>query len=302
MITTTRRRIAAGTLALTLIASACGSEAEPTAATDPATTETTATEVATIETTATATEPAEAIVEPAGSCDDVAADFVTRGSANADLADPEVSATCDGEVITVTSNGIPDYTYIETSPGSPRAADNVFVLPATPSIADETTEVAALGSIAVAINGVPIYGPTEGQGADVLSLEGGLSECGSHNGPTGFHMHLVGTSDTTDCLYTPEEVAAEPQLVGYAFDGYPIYTGNDQYSSSWSLTDESLFASDTWAAHSYTEGLGDLDECNGLTDADGNYAYFTTDTFPYILGCYSGVIDETQNAAGGGRP
>ena len=54
-------------------------------------------------------------------CEEIAALFVTSGSANADLADPEVSASCDGDDVVITSNGIPDYTYIETSPGSPAA-------------------------------------------------------------------------------------------------------------------------------------------------------------------------------------
>ncbi|MEM8621364.1 MAG: YHYH protein [Actinomycetota bacterium] len=100
----------------------------------------------------------------------------------------------------------------------------------------------------------------------------------------------------------PEEAAAEPQLLGYALDGYPIYTGNDQYTSSWALMDESLFATDTWAAHSYVEGSGDLDECNGLVDDDGDYAYYTTDTFPYVLGCYTGVVDLEAARGGGGGP
>lgn len=235
-------------------------------------------------------------------CAETAALFVTRGSANADLADPEVSATCEGDEVAVTSNGIPDYTYVETSPGSPNAADYSFTIPAAPTKADEVTDVPDLGIAAVALGGVPIYGPTEGTGGDVNSLEGALSACGSHNGPTGFHIHQILSSADTDCLFTPAEVAETPQLVGYALDGYPIYTGADQYESSWELTDESLFATDTWAAHSYVEGSGDLDQCNGRTDADGNYAYYTTTTFPYVIGCYTGVVDVAAAGGGGGGP
>lgn len=236
-------------------------------------------------------------------CDAAAAAFVTRGSANDSLPDPEVAATCDDGDVVVTANGIPDYTYIETSPGTPAAQDISFTLPASPVMAAEVTDIPRLGSVAIAVNGVPIYGPTEGQGGDVLSLEGGLSECGSHNGPTGFHIHLAGTSTTTDCLHTPDEVASGPQLVGFAFDGVPIYTGNDQYTSSWQLTDESVFATDTWSAHTYVEGSGDLDECNGLTAADGTYAYYTTDTFPYVIGCYRGEVELAAAGAGpGGGP
>ncbi len=279
-------------LAFTLIATACGDDTTEDAA--PADESTT-----TVTTTADTTgSPGEASTST--TCEDVAAAFTTSGSANADMPDPEASATCEGDTVVITSNGIPDYTYIQTSPGVPRAADLTFTIPAEPVVADEPTAVPALGSAAVAVNGIPIYGPTEGQGGDVLSL-GALSECGSHNGPTGFHMHLFDTSETTDCLYSPEEVAAESQLFGYAFDGYPIYTGNGIYTSSWELTDESLFATDTWSAHTYVEGSGDLDECNGLTDADGNYAYYTTDTFPYVLGCYTGVVDLTSAGGGGGE-
>ena len=245
-----------------------------------------------------ATETAEA--ETATTCDAVAALFTTRGSANTDLADPESSAVCDGDNIVITSNGIPDYTYIGTSPGSPNDLDLEYTIPADPTIAAETTDVPLLGAIAVTLGGVPIYGPTEGTGGDVLSMDGLLSACGSHRGPTDFHIHYIGTSNDTDCLFTPAEVAAQPQLVGYAFDGYPIYTGADQYTSSWTLTDATLFATDTWAAHSYIEGSGDLDQCNGLTDTNGNYAYYTTDTFPYVLGCYTGNVELAEPPAGGG--
>ncbi|MEM9039139.1 MAG: YHYH protein [Actinomycetota bacterium] len=254
----------------------------------------------TIDEPAVASDPADRVAGVAGlTCDEQAALFAAGPSVNPDLADPEASAVCDGDSIVVTSNGIPDYTYIETSPGSPRAADHVFTIPAEPEMASETTDVPGLGTAAVSLTGIPIYGPTEGTGGDVLDLDN-LSDCGSHNGPTGFHIHLLGTSETTDCLFAPAEVATEPQLVGYAFDGYPIYTGNDQYTSSWELTDASLFATDTWAAHSYVEGSGDLDECNGRVDGDGNYAYYTTDTFPYVLGCYSGVVDLDGAGGGGG--
>lgn len=289
-----------------LLLAACGSD-EPTAVDEPTVApESTASDTAdsdVAEATATtspeATEaPDNSTVEVAAGCEDIASLFVTRGSANADLDDPEVNASCEGGDVVVTSNGIPDYTYIETSPGQPTDRDHTFSFPASPTVADTVTPVPYLGTSAVTLGGIPIFGPTEGTGGDVESLPGILSDCGSHNGPSGFHIHLILSSSETDCLFTPDEVAAEPQLVGYAFDGFPIYTGIDQYTSSWELTDESLFATDTWAAHTYVEGSGDLDECNGLTDADGNYAYYTTATFPYIMGCYTGVVD--LDAAGGG--
>lgn len=289
------------TFPLLLVAAACGSSDGADPATDATPADAAATDTTDAAEAAEETTTTEGGSAPATfTCDEVAASFATKGSANADLPDPEVAASCEGDTVTVTSNGLPDYTYIESSPGTPEAVDLTFTIPATPTMADEPTDVPTLGAAAVAIDGVPIYGPTEATGGDVLSLTGALSECGSHNGPTGFHIHLFGTSATTDCIYTPEEAEEAPQLLGFALDGYPIYTGNDQYTSSWELTDESLFASDTWAAHSYVEGSGDLDECNGLTADDGSYAYYTTDEFPYVLGCYRGEVD--LEASGGGLP
>jgi YHYH protein len=153
------------------------------------------------------------------------------------------------------------------------------------------TAIPKIGSLGVATNGIPIFGPTEGQGGDVLSLTGALSACGGHNGPTGYHFHLFGTSATTDCMFTPAEAKEGPKLFGYALDGYPIYSGNDQYKSSWKLTDSSKYATDTWSAHTYAAGSGDLDQCNGRTDANGNYAYYTTSTFPYVMGCFRGTVN-----------
>lgn len=314
-------RLAALVVVLALVVAACGDSGDTdNDATAAATSSTTVTDTPVVDEPAATTdepaaetddeaEPTDAVetgevsevTTDTATCEDTAALFVSAGSVNPQLADPFVAATCEGDELVISSNGIPDYTYIQTSPGDPAAQDYTFTIPAEPEVADETADIALLGPVAIALNGVPIYGPTEGTGGDVLSLTGALSECGSHNGPTGFHIHLFGTSTTTDCMFTVEEVAAEPQLLGYAFDGYPIYTGNDQYTSSWQLTDESLFAADTWAAHSYVEGSGGLDECNGLVDENGDYAYYTTDTFPYVLGCYTGVVDPALTEGPGGR-
>ncbi|MGZ0711893.1 YHYH protein (plasmid) [Coraliomargarita sp. W4R53] len=290
---------------LALFASGCAAEsttAEPTTAS----------------TTEAAAEPTIEVQMASGpttgDCDATASTFRDVTSANPDLEDPSLTATCDGDSIVVVSNSIPDYVYVATTPGSPNAVENTFTLPVTPVEAAAPTpdDVPRLGAIAVAVDGVPIYGPTEGTGGDVLSLEGALSDCGSHNGPVDFHMHLFGWAEGVDCLYSAEEVeAGEPILVGWAADGYPIMSGlvcaddacssMTQLASSWALSDDTVFATDTWSAHSYTEGSGDLDQCNGRTDSDGQYRYYTTTTFPYILGCYHGeVSDDALPGAGGG--
>ena len=248
----------------------------------------------------------------AGDCDATAATFRKVSSANDSLDAPELAATCDGDTVVVTSNAIPDFTYVASSPGDPAAQDLTFKLPTMPTAASESGDIPMLGPLGVAVDGVPIYGPTEATGGDVLSLEGALSDCGSHNGPTGFHFHLFGSADGVDCLYSAEEVTSGvPLLVGWAADGYPIMSGTvcaddactstKQLTSSWELSDDSLFATDTWDAHTYVEGSGDLDRCNGRTDTDGQYRYYTTETFPYIAGCFHGeVANDAIPSLGGG--
>jgi hypothetical protein len=43
----------------------------------------------------------------------------------------------------------------------------------------------------------------------------------------------------------------------------------------------------------YVEGLGLLDECNGV-EIDGAYAYFVTDEYPYMNRCLKGVFEEER--------
>lgn len=318
-------RLAAALFVVSLLVAACGSDDAIDATESPAPAETDASPVAdpspdgdptpapelppatpeesdaTGDVEASGDSAPDTVADPA--CEDTASLFVTRGSANPDLVDPAVEATCDGASILVVSNGVPDYTYIGTSPGAPDGREFTFTIAAQPVMADTATEVPYIGPIGVTLGGIAIYGPTEGTGGDVDSLPGIISECGSHNGPGGFHTHKILASENTDCFFTPAEVAAEPQLAGFAFDGFPIYTGIDQYTSSWQLTDESLFATDTWAAHTYVEGSGDLDQCNGRTDEDGNYAYYTTEAFPYVLGCFVGEVTlDSPGDEGDDRP
>ena len=42
----------------------------------------------------------------------------------------------------------------------------------------------------------------------------------------------------------------------------------------------------------YVENTGDLDECNGMI-VDGQYGYYVTDSFPWVLACYSGTPDQS---------
>lgn len=44
--------------------------------------------------------------------------------------------------------------------------------------------------------------------------------------------------------------------------------------------------------YEYVDSLGDLDECNGRT-VDGQYGYYVTNSFPWIVNCYKGTVDSS---------
>jgi hypothetical protein len=164
------------------------------------------------------------------------------------------------------------------------------------------------GPAAITVTGLPIFGPTEnpmdGYRDPYLDdmLANLLDECNGHTAPRGvYHFHA-----RPDCLVMSLGGQRAGLVIGYAFDGYPVLfplgcddascTTTRELSSSWRLTlDEYTTATrgPAWDIHEFVDGLGDLDECNGMAiTAAGSpydYAYFATDTFPYFLGCYRGT-------------
>lgn len=47
----------------------------------------------------------------------------------------------------------------------------------------------------------------------------------------------------------------------------------------------------------YQLGAGDLDECNGMT-VNGQYGYYVTDSYPWIVNCYQGIVDDSFRKQG----
>ena len=98
-------------------------------------------------------------------------------------------------------------------------------------------------------------------------------------------------------------------LIGWAADGFPIYGSYFRDSSGKvrkavsgytlragqrpkSATDpggpyDGMYVDD----HVFT-GAGDLDACNGMT-VGGQYGYYVTDAYPWILSCLAGTPDAT---------
>ena len=222
--------------------------------------------------------------------------------ANGAYPAPQLNVTCTESTFIVQSNGIPNFEFVQITPNNLQAQNHRWEIPLTPQAATQPGDIPLLGPVAVAVNGLPIFGPNEAPRDDYGDpyLDGLLDYCNGHTAPGGmYHFHA-----RPDCIIANIEGKAG-LVIGYAFDGYPIlspYLCEDascasvkKMQSSWQRTQD---VRNAWQAHQYVTGSGDLDQCNGLTFADGSYAYFATDTFPYFLGCYHGVANNTGRPPG----
>lgn len=277
--------------------------------------------------------------------------------------------TIDDEMI-VTSNGIPNHDFISTMGCCADEVSlewHITLNPINDTVGGHTSTNCPAsegrwecapdrGAVAVAVNGVPIYGPEEGPGGDAVALHFDyfdedrqpifLGYCTSHSAGNNFHYHYdaqcqfweppIG-DDMSNYGISELDDTQHSQIIGWAFDGYPIYGmygyGDDgqtvkAITSSYAVErtqqggDQGYNGIDDW---NYNEGLGDLDECNGRFGPtpeypDGIYHYVSTplsgdptlvsDTngdqvamigFPYFLLCYHGIANLDEQISGGGQ-
>jgi hypothetical protein len=255
-----------------------------------------------------------------------------------------VSITITGGERIIQANGIPDHQPGKfPNRGNPNTISEQnynFRIPTKPQVA--STPVRSAGWwFGVAINGVPFEPGTaefwKGQREWNYEAKGGfinlgLDENNAHVQPQGsYHYHGLPTGLIA-------RLGGEGQkmlLVGWAADGFPIYTAynhtdsKDAHSplkrmrSSYRVkqgsrpdgpggTYDGRFAAD-WE---FVKGTGDLDECNGCFGVtpeypQGIYHYHLTDEFPYISRLFRGTPDSSfQKGPGpgfarrgpGGRP
>jgi len=232
------------------------------------------------------------------------ADFLTVSAnlANSVWPDPYLNVHCTEDSVVIESNGIPSFEFVQLTPNQLQAQDYSWEIPLNPTVDETPNQIPLLGVVAIAVNGMPIYGPNEAAnlGFGDPYLDQILDFCNGHTGGGGaYHFHA-----RPECLFTDFE-GNTSLVVAYALDGYPILapyvcedsacTAVQEVQSSWQRTSNAQAA---WDAHEYVTGSGDLDRCNGTTLADGSYAYFATDTFPYFLACYHG----NASTAAGGEP
>jgi hypothetical protein len=232
---------------------------------------------------------------------------------------------------TFTANNIPNHDFNDFSAhfATPVSAQNLSVsITSNPTHASSVTAISLMTDNAIMLNGVKLdllaaacYGVGDEKiGCNDMSTPWRLDPMSSlnsfgtdthnaHTQPDGsYHYH-----GSPNALFDTAGASASP-VIGFAADGYPIFGSyiEDEgvirkVTSSFALKSGNRVAiSGTNPGGSYNgtyrddyeyiPNLGDLDECNGM-QLDGVYAYYVTDTFPYVLTCFKGDVDSSFNKA-----
>lgn len=245
--------------------------------------------------------------------------------------DVYVSATC-----------IPGYDIgpWAANPNTPTNQNFVFKLTRNPTQNTGTATNVGLGQVGVWSNGVVVFNAKDGMtynnagvwNRNAYYWEGAsFDDCLGHPGPSGAYHHHV----NPDCLYDKTANTVHSPIIGYAFDGYPIY-GAYAYTntngtgaikrmvSSYVLSTATTrtngpAVSATYPAgcftedYLYTAGSGDLDSRNGrfcITPEypSGTYAYFVTidanlnPVYPFVLGStYYGIVQTGNTGPNSGH-
>ena len=165
-------------------------------------------------------------------------------------------------------------------------ATETFRIPLNP-VNNATATDTALGTVGVAVNGIPIYNPFED--ANQTAATGRIfSGCCGHPQLTGvYHYHKYPTclrllkgdiwqSEKEKCDEIDALVASggHSPLIGFALDGWPVYGPvgwKDTNRVSKLLKSSYTGASDAYGNPSYVIASGDLDDCNGLVSPTPEY-------------------------------
>jgi len=198
--------------------------------------------------------------------------------------DDRVSVTCTDSHALITSDTYPPHEkmtgIVGTNEQVPVPAEYAAPIILSPELVSEPlTRDAALG---VAVNGVPIYDYTGGgemSQADLAHHQaqhdtvqtGQLDVCGGHAGRgDDYHYHA-----RPICMIERMANADANPIIGWAFDGFPIYGDTNP--------DGSVIAA------------GELDLCNGQPDDTFGYRYHSSTDAPYIVQCLMGVVADVDS-------
>jgi hypothetical protein len=227
-----------------------------------------------------------------------------------------------------------------SNPNVPSNQNFVYKITRTPVQNTSTPISTPLGHTGVWSNGVSIFNAEDGMSYNNLGVwnrnayyyEGvSFDNCLGHPAPNGEYHHHVNPL----CLYNDLDSANHSPVIGYAFDGFPVY-GAYAYTntngtgpikrmiSSYVLSTATTrtngpAVSTTYPAgcfcedYIYTAGSGDLDAHNGrfcITPEypSGTYAYFVTidqnqtPVYPFVIGnTYYGTVPAGNTGPSGGH-
>lgn len=172
------------------------------------------------------------------------------------------------------------------NPNAIAVATETFRIPLNPTNNATATDT-ALGTVGVAINGIPIYNPFE-DGNQTAATGRIFSGCCGHPQLTGvYHYHKYPTclrfmkgdvwqSEKEKCDEIDALVASggHSPLIGFALDGWPVYGPvgwKDTNRVSKLLKSSYTGANDSYGNPLYVASSGDLDECNGLVSPTPEY-------------------------------
>lgn len=132
----------------------------------------------------------------------------------------------------------------------------------------------------------------------------GADSHNAHTQPGGlYHYH-----GNPYALYDTQDASKASPVIGFAADGFPIFgpifedekTGEIvEAVSGYTIKSGTRPTGDNSPGGSYDgtyvqdyefTDAGTLDECNGQT-VNGQYGYYVTKTYPYVMGCYTGTPD-----------
>lgn len=264
-----------------------------------------------------------------------AAGTTTTAASSLPTPSHAVEIVIEGDTRIIRGNGLPDHKPGQFpnrgNPNAISAQSYTFRMPLHPqtNAAPRDGRGAWFG---VALNGVP-FEPGTGEfwnGQREWNYEAksgkinlGLDANNAHVQPTGaYHYHGL----PTGLMQRLGGDGKKMLLVGYAADGFPIYTSYGhsiaadvasplkKLSSSWQIKkaarnggpsgkSDGTFTAD----YEFVVGSGDLDECNGRFGGtpeypQGTYYYCITDEFPQLARQWCGTPDQSfmkQRGPGG---
>jgi YHYH protein len=212
------------------------------------------------------------------------------------LIEDNVTIQFTADTMIIHTHGIPNHPtgrFPELGFGNPNYITETvrtFYFPLTPKEnprhvaligVNNSNHALPMGPIGLAVNGVVFFNPFDANSQDASDL---MDFCCGHPAPDGeYHYHKYPI-----CVNSPwaDDGTAHSPLLGWAFDGYPLY---GPYETADSM------AKDIAGEHA-------LNEFNMHYDEDRGWHYHVTPgKFPYLIGGYWGTEDAKDGGERGRR-